>query len=109
MVPFTVGAGCVFFLFLTFFVVMVFSASDTGDGVGAVGGYVVESLAFVTLFDGGWGSGLLHSVLKKVHVESLVEKAGRLVGVGEVDFDECCWLLGGSAYDSVKSCDVDTL
>lgn len=105
----TVGTFGFSFLFCTDFMVVIFSASEADDWVGAVGGYVIELLAFEALFDSGWGPSLLHSVLEEVHVESFVEKAGRLIRVGEVDLDECCWLLGGFAYDLVYSGDVDTL
>lgn len=76
MISFAVGACGLALFFVAGFVVVVFSAADTGDGVGAIGGDVVELLTFVALFDGGWRPGLLHSVLEKVHVESFVEKAG---------------------------------
>ena len=105
----TVGASGFSFLFCAGFVVVVFSASEADDWVGAVGGYVVKLLTFETLFDGGWGPGLLHSVLEEVHVEAFVEKASRLIGVGEMDLDESCWLLGGFAYDPVYSGDVNAL
>ena len=97
---FFIGAG---------FVVVVFSASEADDWVGAAGGYVVELLALETLFDGGWGAGLLHSVLEEVHIEAFMEKASRLIGVSQVDLDECSWLLGGFTCDTVKFYDVDAL
>lgn len=61
------------------FVVMVFSAFQADNWVGAAGGNVVELLAFVALFDGGCGVRLLQSVLEQIHVEAFVEKASSLV------------------------------
>ena len=70
---------------------------------------MIELLAFEALLYGGWWPGLLHSVLEEIHVEAFVEKAGGLVGVGEVDFDKSCWLLRGFTDDVVYSGDVDSL
>ncbi len=105
----TVGAlGFTFFL-IAGFVVVVFAASQAYNRVFAICGYVVELLAFVALADGGWRPGLLHSVLKQIHVEALVEKASGLVRVCQVNFEKCGWLLGGSVGDSVYSIDGDAL
>ena len=70
---------------------------------------MVELLAFIALFDGEWRSCLLYSIVKKVHVKALMEKASSLVWVGELDLDESGWLLSGFACYSVYSGDVDAL
>lgn len=109
MFPSTVDALGFTFVFTAGFVVVVFAASQAYNRIFAVCGYVIELLAFVALADGRWGLGLLHSVLKQIHVEALVEKAGSLVRVCQVNFEKCGWLLGGSADDSVYSVDEDAL
>lgn len=68
----TVGTAGIVFLFWAFFMVVVFSTLQTFDLVFANGGYVVEFLTFVALFNAGGGCPCsFHPEVEVVHVESL--------------------------------------
>lgn len=51
---------------------------------------------------------MVELVLEEAHVEDFVEKASRLVRIGEMDPDECCWLLASFAHDLMYSGEADT-